>query len=93
MNRKLIQLLFSVTLASICSNTYAGKIVLSNDERQFTEYGFSRTLSDPGVFATNVASWFTGGSTGNFLAYSTNFGLTGSSGDRMRFTGEFGDAV
>jgi hypothetical protein len=62
----------------ICGNSYAGKIVLSNDEWEFTDYGFSQS-SDAGLFAANVASWFTGGSTGNFLAYSTNFGLTGSS--------------
>jgi hypothetical protein len=57
----------------------AGRIVLTNDEWTFTEAGFSQAISDPAVFATNVASWFTGGGSGSFLAYSSNFGLTGPS--------------
>ena len=61
------------------NNSYAGMIVLANDEWTLSETGYSHTVSDPGVFATNVAGWFTGGSAGNFLAYSSNFGLTGSS--------------
>jgi hypothetical protein len=78
MNRKSKQLLLFIIFGMICGNSFAGKIVLSNDEWELTETGFSQS-SDAGLFATNVASWFTGGSTGNFLAYSTNFGLTGSS--------------
>ncbi len=59
----------------LSNNVFAGKIVLNNDEWTLSNTGFSSS-SDTGTFATNVASWFTGGSTGNFLAYSTNFGLT-----------------
>ncbi len=67
-------LLFSL----ISANASCGKILLANDEWTFTQTGFSQPIIDPGIFATNVGSWFTGGSAGNFLAYSTNFGLTGS---------------
>jgi hypothetical protein len=79
MYRIAIPLCFFIVSSVFVSNSTAGKIVLSNDEWEFTNYGFSQTVSDSGIFATNVASWFTGGSTGNFLAYSSNFGLTGSS--------------
>jgi hypothetical protein len=56
----------------------AGKIVLTNDEWMLTDYGFSTSGTQPGQFALNVANWFSG-ATGNFLVYSNNFGLTGSS--------------
>ena len=57
----------------------AGKIVVNNDEWPLSDSGFFAP-NDPGVFATNVAAWFLGGSgTGKFHAYSTNLGLTGSS--------------
>ncbi len=56
----------------------AGKIVVAHDEWTLSNSGFSDP-NDPGVFAANVADWFTGGSSGSFHAYSTNFGLTGSS--------------
>lgn len=79
MKRNMIRLLLLLFFAVVHGNLYAGKIVLSNDEWEFTNYGFSQAVSDSGIFATNVASWFTGGPTGNFLAYSSNFGLTGSS--------------
>lgn len=59
-------------------SAYAGKIVLANDEWTLSNTGFTNA-ADSGTYATNVASWFTGGGAGNFLAYSTNFGLTGSS--------------
>lgn len=79
MHKKAIYLLCILYFAIIGSHAQAGMIVLANDEWTFTETGYSQAVSDPGVFATNVASWFTGGATGNFLAYSTNFGLTGGS--------------
>lgn len=56
----------------------AGKIVVANDEWTLSNTGFF-SPNDPGVFATNVAAWFTGGGAGSFLAYSNNSGLTGSS--------------
>ena len=56
----------------------AGRIVVANDEWTLSNPGYSGP-NDPAVFALNVASWFTGGGTGSFFAYSTNFGLTQSS--------------
>jgi hypothetical protein len=56
----------------------AGRIVLANDEWTLSDTGFSSSGTQPGQFALNVANWFTG-STGNFLVYSNNFGLTGAS--------------
>jgi hypothetical protein len=72
-------LLMAAVLISISFSTgaYAGKIVVANDEWTLSETGFSNS-GDTGTFATNVAEWFSG-STGNFLAVSSNFGLTGSS--------------
>ena len=55
----------------------AGYIVVNHDEWTFDNTGFSQA-PDAEQFAVNIASWFTGGSTGNFLAYSSNHGLTES---------------
>ncbi|RJQ14728.1 MAG: PEP-CTERM sorting domain-containing protein [Nitrospiraceae bacterium] len=75
---KIMLLSFVAVLFCLSINAHAGKIVLANDEWTLSNSGFF-SPNDPGVFATNVGSWFTGGSTGNFLAYSSNFGLTQSS--------------
>jgi choice-of-anchor C domain-containing protein len=56
-----------------------GKIVVNNDEWTFSNYGFSQNPASATQFMRNVANYFTGGAPGNFLAYSTNFGLTQSS--------------
>ncbi len=55
-----------------------GKIVVANDEWTLSNTGFTAP-SDSARFAVNVASFFTGGSPGSFLVYSSNFGLTQSS--------------
>jgi hypothetical protein len=55
-----------------------GKIVLSNDEWPLSETGFSQA-PDAVTFAKNIATWFTGGGTGRFLVFSSNFSLTASS--------------
>ena len=54
-----------------------GRIVASNDDWIFSDVGFTPP-NDPGIFALNIASWFTGGRTGKFLVYSTHIYLTGS---------------
>ncbi|MEW6219399.1 MAG: VPLPA-CTERM sorting domain-containing protein [Thermodesulfobacteriota bacterium] len=64
-------------LLGLAGPASAGKIVLANDEWTLS-YAHYTEPNDPGVFATNVAAWFTGGSAGSFLAYSNNFGLTGT---------------
>jgi hypothetical protein len=55
-----------------------GRIVVAHDEFTLADSGFTNA-PDTGQFARNVASWFTGGAPGHFLAYSSNFGLTGNS--------------
>lgn len=74
MKKSIIVLFVCVFLLSVSGIANAGRIVLANDEWTLSSTGFSAP-NDPAIFATNVASWFTGGTTGNFLAYSTNFGL------------------
>jgi hypothetical protein len=54
-----------------------GKIVVNHDEWPLSDHGFD-LAPDAATFAVNVASWFTGGRHGNFLAYSNDFGLTGA---------------
>jgi hypothetical protein len=56
----------------------AGKIVVANDEWTLGNAGFFAP-NDPGIFALNVAGWFSGGGPGSFLVYSSNFGLVESS--------------
>ena len=56
----------------------AGRIVVAHDDLILADGGFHEP-SDPGIFAQNVAAWFTGGRAGRFLAYSDNQGLTGAS--------------
>ena len=56
----------------------AGKIVVSNVEWMFSNTGFANT-PDSATFATNIASFFAPGGSGDFHAYSTNFSLTQSS--------------
>lgn len=56
---------------------YAGKIVVTTDEWTLRNTGFANA-PDAATFALNVATWFTGGTTGKFLVYSTNAGLTES---------------
>lgn len=57
----------------------AGRIVLANDEWTLSNRGYLG-VNDPGPFALNIAAWFCGRETGgNFLVYSSVFGLTESS--------------
>lgn len=77
MKRYLAFLFTLLFLLNFSSSATAGKIVLANDEWTLSNAGFS-TPNDPGTFVTNIISWFTDGSTGDFLAYSDNFGLTES---------------
>lgn len=61
---------------ALSGTAQAGKIVLANDEWTLSDRGFSAP-NDPGLFAQNIASWFVGsGRGGDFLAYSSVFGLT-----------------
>jgi hypothetical protein len=79
--RKMVLVMVSAVLSLLMITTaHAGKIVLSNDEWNLSDYGFTvNPINDPVTYASNVAGWFTGGGAGSFLAYSGNFGLTGNS--------------
>lgn len=56
----------------------AGHIIAANDDWVFSDLGFQLS-PDCGIFAQNIANWFTAGQTGAFLVYSDHFGLTGTS--------------
>lgn len=72
-------LLFAIfvfcVILSLINNVQAGVIILANDEWTLSNSGFSG-LNDAGVFATNIAAEFADNQPGDFLAYSSNFGLT-----------------
>jgi hypothetical protein len=71
----------TVWFDEVSVSTFAGgtgKIVVANDDWSLSDSAFAAP-NDPGTFATNVASWFTGGRPGKFHAYSDHFGLTGLS--------------
>ena len=55
--------------------SHAGSIVFSNDEWIWSDNAIA--VGNDSQFATNVATWLTGGS-GNILLLSNNFGLTGT---------------
>jgi len=55
-----------------------GRVVVNHDEWTLSNVGFANA-PDAGQFALSVASWFTGGALGDFLAYSNNFSLVQSS--------------
>ena len=53
-----------------------GKIVVNEDEWPLSSKGFEYCSEDATTYCTNVAKWFVGkGNKGNFLAYSTNYGV------------------
>ena len=72
--RKFALVIF-LLLSFASSNALAGRIVVANDEWTLSNSGFFNP-NDPAQFAQNVGAWFGGG---NFLVFSSNFGLTESS--------------
>ncbi len=58
--------------------TVDGRLVVSHDEWTLSPSGFSASATTQ-TFAENVADFFTGGASGNFLVYTGNFGLNNSS--------------
>lgn len=52
-----------------------GKIVVNHDEWTLSGTGFSQQPVEAVRFANNLANWFAEDGSGNFLIYSTNFGL------------------
>jgi len=75
--RRQITLGLSILLCATAIAQTSGKIVVANDEWTLSNTGYANA-PDADRFARNVANWFTGGSSGNFLAYTNNFGLTGT---------------
>ena len=63
-------------LLSPIQSSASGRIVAAFDDWTLADIGFFAP-NEPGAFATNVAAWFTGGSPGRFLAWSTHPGYTG----------------
>ena len=77
-NRALGCLAGLAMLFGSCGAVKAAFVVVNNDEWTLSNTGFGNA-PDAGVFAQNVASLFSGGGSGDFLAYSSNFGLTQNS--------------
>lgn len=60
--------------------TLCGLLLVNHDEWTLSNSGFSiAPAGSAAAFAENVGELFAAGGSGNFLAYSANFGLTGSS--------------
>ena len=76
--RRFTILLSAAFLAIFANVALAGRIVVNHDEWTLSNVGFSNSPTT-GTFVDNVAQFFTGGGTGTFHAYSTNFGLIESS--------------
>jgi hypothetical protein len=68
----------TVNVLNVAPVLGTGKVVANNDEWTFTDTGFNQNQASATQFIKNVANYFTGGHPGKFLAYSTNFGLTGT---------------
>ncbi len=64
-------------LLGLANAAQAGYLVVNNDEWTLSNTGFSQSPS-AGTFINNITNLFTGDQPGSFLAYSNNFGLTGS---------------
>jgi hypothetical protein len=57
----------------------AGRIVVSSDEWFLSNTGFSAQPASSRNFVANLTEWFGGQLPGDYLAYSSNFSLIGSS--------------
>lgn len=71
-------LIATILFAVLANPALAGRIVVNHDEWTLSDLGFTQS-PDAGIFADNVANFFTGGGAGTFHAFSTNFGLTQTS--------------
>jgi hypothetical protein len=59
--------------------TFAGRVILDNDEWTLTDYGFAQAPASTTAYAQNLASYMNiDGGACNLFVYSSNFGLTGS---------------
>ncbi len=77
---KLCRLVALFALTSLARAQSIGRIVVANDEWTLSDTGYSTAAAgSTDRFVQNVCKWFAGASGGQFLAWSANFGLTGSS--------------
>lgn len=74
-NSKFLSLILLTVLAN---SAHAGWLVANNDEWTLSNHGYAMS-PDADTFINNVTNLFSGDQSGNFLAYSSNFGLTQSS--------------
>lgn len=61
------------------SHSLQAAVVVNNDEWTLSNTGFASAPGDTERFVTNLASFFSGGASGTFHAYTNNFGFTESS--------------
>lgn len=78
MHKHMIAAAVAVMSLAFAGQTFAGKIVLANDEWTLSNTGFTNAPTSTTDFVENVTAWFGGGGGGTFHAFSTNFGLTGT---------------
>jgi len=76
MKKIIITISFILLMAVSFQNVHAGRIVVCNDEWTLHNTAYTKSRSTE-VFAQNIASWFSGGKSGNFLVYSQIPALTG----------------
>lgn len=74
----IVGVLLSLSAFGFGGTAHAGYLVVNNDEWTLSNTGFSQS-PDAGTFINNITNLFTGDQPGNFLAYSSNFGLNQSS--------------
>lgn len=70
MRHGILLLLVSILLSA---PGFGGVVIVNHDEWTLSDYGVNA-----GQFGANIANYFAGGPGGNFLIYSTNFGLNNS---------------
>lgn len=72
-------ILATTAMLAVASAAQAGRVVANGDEWTLSNAGYSNAgAANADRFAKNVASFLTGGNTGNILISSSNFGLTES---------------
>lgn len=65
-------------LITFASTSVQAVVVVNNDEWTLSNTGYANAPGDTDLFVTNLATFFSGGATGTFHAYSNNFGFTQS---------------
>ncbi|MBL8763148.1 MAG: hypothetical protein JNM07_02630 [Phycisphaerae bacterium] len=79
-NVSVLRVLVGCTAAAMTASAWAqGKVVAVGDEWMVSDSAFFADPVNTTAFTLNVANLMTGGGPGNFLIYTNNFGLTGSS--------------